>query len=100
MPFFVLMDRAAASSPAAETWRTSNFGTRRPHNSRVAADFISPAGKRWAGGQMQPIEKMSHGEPSILEAAGREGQVSVREWVHDIEVNSCVVLFFGASILA
>src|SRR5215472_6479908 len=46
-------------------------GTARRHKQR------SPAGKRWAGGQMQPIEKMSHGELSILGAAGREGQVTV-----------------------
>src|SRR5215471_16912566 len=48
-------------------------GTARRHRQR------SPAGKRWAGGQMQPIEKMSHGELSILGAAGREGQVTVGE---------------------
>src|SRR5215471_2952502 len=48
-------------------------GTVRRHKQR------SPAGKRWAGGQMQPIEKMSHGELSILGAAGREGQVTVGE---------------------
>src|SRR5215831_17358376 len=48
-------------------------GTARRHKQR------SPAGRRWAGGQMQPIEKMGHGELSILGAAGREGQVTVGE---------------------
>src|SRR5262249_24255269 len=61
-------------SPSMETSRARmGRGTARRHKQR------SPGGKRWAGGQMQPIEKMSHGELSILGAAGREGQVTVGE---------------------
>jgi len=36
----------------------------------------SPAGWRWAGEKMQPIEKISHGELFILRVAGRQGQAT------------------------
>jgi hypothetical protein len=49
---------------------------------------------------MQPTEKMSHGELSILGAAGREGQVTVEEGADDIEGRIVGFLFFMAIILA